>query len=505
MAGKSSSISLGAPRLVRRTRLLAVLEATDRRSVLLLAPAGYGKTTLARQWLEQSGGSWVSVTPASPDVPVLARDLASAIAAVTELDLRRVETALGAGQSPVDQVRTVARTILGQVRGPVGAWIVIDDYHLVMGTPAEELIETLERSGRFRFLVSSRERPAWATSRRRIHLETLELGAQDLALDDAETAKLLPADRRTAALRKQARGWPAVIALAAHAGASDASLTADAISATLYEYFADELFERASPEVQRCLATIAVLPPLDPDELGDLLELEGAAELAVSTGLAYEAEGRVEVHPLARAFLASKLRLRGDSLAVVRAGVDLSLARGLYDHAFGLIKEFDLDDSLERLITAAYPALIENGRIATLAAYARYAAAHGDAPQHLLDLIAAEVALREGQFGRAKSLGLLSAEKLVGGHPLKARGYLVAGRAARFLWQFEEAHVLHATAARHALNVGDRNDSVWGMFLTSAFLGDDAADQAIRELEALESPVPPTASGLQAGGSTMFT
>ena len=325
LVGKSRAQRPRERLLVRRSRLLAAIEEADRRTVLLVAPAGYGKTTLARQWLEDVRGAWVTVTSASADIPVLARDLASAIGQVGELDLRRVETALSAGKTAPDQARIVARTILAQIKEPLDGWIVIDDYHLLTASPAaEELIATLEATGRFRFMVTSRERPSWATSRRRVYLETFELGLSDLALDDSEISQLLPPDRRTVGLRSQARGWPAVIALAAHAGASDLPLSADAISATLYEYFAEELFEHASREVQRCLTAMAVLPPLNADELRAFVNVENVADQVVATGLAYEAGGRVEVHPLARAVLLTKLRDQEDALEVMRASCDLA-------------------------------------------------------------------------------------------------------------------------------------------------------------------------------------
>ncbi len=289
-------------RIVERKRLLEVLDRATQRTVILLAPAGYGKTTLARQWIERAGGAWVTMTSASGDIPVLARDLAAALAQLGAFDTQRVEIALQAARTPADQASTVARTILGQV-SEVRGWVVLDDYQLLAGNQAaEELVARLERSGKFRFLVTSRERPKWATSRRRVHLELVELGASELAMDEAEVAQLLPPDRRTAALRRQARGWPAVIGLAAHARLADVDLTADSLSEQLYDYLAEELFDCAGEEVRSWLASLAILPPLKPKELDQFLNAEGTAQLVIATGLAYEADGRIVVHPWQRHF-----------------------------------------------------------------------------------------------------------------------------------------------------------------------------------------------------------
>ena len=382
LAGQSSSNSVYERRIVRRTRLLDILDTVEARTILLIAPAGYGKTTLARQWLEEAGGAWVTVTAASVDVPVLARDLAGAIGALTAFDARLIETSLRLGQTPTEQATAVARTILGQVKAGARRWIVIDDYHLLEPRSAsEELIARLERSGRFRLLVTSRTRPLWATSRRKVYLETVELGATDLALDDSEVAQLLPPDRRTSALRKQAHGWPAVIGLASRLHRSHLPLSGDALTATLYDYFAEELFERSRFEVQRGLTALAVLPELGRAEL---LDLVGADPMSLlETGLATEVSGRIGIHPLAKKYLLTKLEEQSGADRLQDIAFELSLARGLYDHAFELITELQMHDRLERLIVASYVTLVETGRIATVVRFGSYAETNGDVPQSM--------------------------------------------------------------------------------------------------------------------------
>jgi ATP/maltotriose-dependent transcriptional regulator MalT len=43
--------SIGQKHIIERPRLLKLLDETEAKIILLVAPAGYGKTTLARQWL----------------------------------------------------------------------------------------------------------------------------------------------------------------------------------------------------------------------------------------------------------------------------------------------------------------------------------------------------------------------------------------------------------------------------------------------------------------------
>src|SRR5262245_65864900 len=68
----------GPRRFIDRPRLLRRLDAAESRMILVLAPAGYGKTTLARQWTEPRPAAWYRATPAAADVAVVAAGIAEA-------------------------------------------------------------------------------------------------------------------------------------------------------------------------------------------------------------------------------------------------------------------------------------------------------------------------------------------------------------------------------------------------------------------------------------------
>src|SRR4029078_12275151 len=72
--------SVGNRHIIERPRLTGLLDDTAARVIMLVAPAGYGKTTLARQWLTKRPHVWFEATEDCTDFV----GLASALAAVLE-------------------------------------------------------------------------------------------------------------------------------------------------------------------------------------------------------------------------------------------------------------------------------------------------------------------------------------------------------------------------------------------------------------------------------------
>jgi LuxR family maltose regulon positive regulatory protein len=91
------------PGTVRRSSLVERLARSGPRTVVsVVAPAGYGKTTLLSQWAERNGPAfaWVSVDEADNDPKVLLSYVAAALDGIEPID-ERVFDALA---SPVSSV-----------------------------------------------------------------------------------------------------------------------------------------------------------------------------------------------------------------------------------------------------------------------------------------------------------------------------------------------------------------------------------------------------------------
>ena len=138
-----------------------MLDECEARVILLLAPAGYGKTTLARQWVKTlSGAIWVSATPAHRDVVTLSEDLAAGIDALGGNASKFIREYLSAQSNPQRSARGVARALADQINKQRVQWIVIDDYHeLGASGDIESMVEVLHGRTSSRLLVASRVRP----------------------------------------------------------------------------------------------------------------------------------------------------------------------------------------------------------------------------------------------------------------------------------------------------------------------------------------------------------
>src|SRR6476646_6383109 len=249
-----TSVSLGAAtmlpggrirkrRVVERPRLFAILDHSKARVRTLVAPAGYGKTTLAEQWVARDGrrGTWFTARSSATDVAALALGLARAVTTIVEGCDERLREHLRALPAPAENVETLAE-ILGEdlAPWPASAWLVVDDYQEIAVEPlAEDFVKALIAASTVRFLVAGRQRPAWVSTKSLLYGDVLEVSQAALAMDDAEAAGVL-VDRTasaTSGLVALANGWPAVIGLAGVSSAEPLETDEEPVPAALYRFF----------------------------------------------------------------------------------------------------------------------------------------------------------------------------------------------------------------------------------------------------------------------------
>jgi ATP/maltotriose-dependent transcriptional regulator MalT len=459
-------------RIIERPRLIQQLDEATARTVLLIAPAGYGKTTLARQWAERkSGVCWHTARTGSSDVAKLAVGLAEALDPVAPGLAEFASQLVRAHANPAQQASEIADGLVGAIDDASATTLVIDDYHQIADDETaerftHELLEKLD----VRVVIASRTRPRWATARLQIYGELVELGPDELALTDDEAKAVLgPSSRRSLGLLEQARGWPAVVGLAAKTDAESPSPPATAAT-TLFRFFAEELFRATPLELQERLITLALLPTLTKEVVDSALgsDSETLLDQAIESGLATQGPDSVELHPLVREYLFTKLRGRPDAGDRVHAAVELSLGEGLWDHAFDLIERFNATELLDPLLEHSFKPLLSSGRIATLERIAQFAHETSADASPLIALVDAELAFRSSSFSRTEVIASRAALQFDSDHPLTSHAWWVAGQASQLSFEDSRALDYFSRAQRSARADDDVINALWGLAMTAA-------------------------------------
>ena len=214
---------LAARGMIPRTRLVARLADLGGPPVVsLVAPPGYGKTPVLAQWAvrEARPVAWLTSDDLDNDPAVLVSYLAAALDRIAPVDPAIASGLFGTGESVLGSaVPRLASSLHGWERPAV---LVIDDVHrLVAQTCLDALSLLLEHlPPGFRVAIAGRLEPGLPLDRLRTLGDLLELGRDDLALDDAEASDLLAAIGTPVApsqvriVNARTEGWAAGIYLA---------------------------------------------------------------------------------------------------------------------------------------------------------------------------------------------------------------------------------------------------------------------------------------------------
>jgi LuxR family maltose regulon positive regulatory protein len=217
---------LTVPRLrsstIERTRLLGRL-AAHRGPVLVVAPPGFGKSTLLGQWRQAAElrQAWVSLDGADND-PMLFWNYVVAALQVIEPALPLTPPAGPLGEH--DFVDAIVPRLLNELASlESDIVLVLDDYHTITSSACHRSVELFltREPANVHLVVSSRVDPPFPLGTLRARGELLELREADLAFTPDETTRFMNdalrlglSARAAAVLHEQAEGWPAGLYLA---------------------------------------------------------------------------------------------------------------------------------------------------------------------------------------------------------------------------------------------------------------------------------------------------
>ena len=477
-------------RIIERPRLFGLLDESKARVRTLVAPAGYGKSTLGEQWVARDGrrGAWFTARSSSTDVAALALGLARTCEALVEGCDARLREHLRALPAPAENVETLAEILGEDLDGwPSDGWLVIDDYHeIAMEPKAERFVSAFVSASKVQFLIASRQRPEWVSAKTILYGDVLELNQTALAMDSHEAADVLVGRSAPSAsgLVSLANGWPAVIGLAS-VSLAEIESDVEQVPESLYRFFAEEVFSALGADVRQGLTTLSVAPVLDRELAGELLGGENADSVcaaALDVGILVERGPQLELHPLARAFLEERSAQLG---LVPRPGAAASCLeiyrnRRDWDAAFDVIARSGPSQEIEPLMRAALDELLDTARLPTLQKWFEFASEAG-LESGVLSVARAEVALRYGRHVEAMAHAEAAAGK---DSELAFRALYVAGRAAHLASREEDALELYRRAEAAASTEGQRRDARWGQLMCAVELELPDAGESLRALNA---------------------
>jgi LuxR family transcriptional regulator, maltose regulon positive regulatory protein len=392
---------------LRRPRLTEKLRSnTDSPITLVAADAGYGKTTLIADFLNDSPrpSVWYQLDHTDADPIVFLNYVAQGIK-IIQPDFGEVlfsylsEANEDLLRSPERAADVLINEILRSIEHPF--ILVLDDYHHIgTETIVHRIVDRilLYASEHLHVIITTRDLPPLAIMRRRTQSAALVITREDLLFTDDEVSELF---RKTLAVelkreqiaeyRDRTHGWITALQLvrqiAEKEAAGDTRETLDLIEILqrsekdIFDYFAEEVFSREDTETQSLLLYLSLLESLPLYECSLLFPAMRCSaslpEIAQKNiFLSVAGDGSTEeyrLHPLFRDFLLRRLRseIGQNGVANERNRIaEIYLGNGQWELAIPFLIDAENYDRAAEVIADKGREWIAAGAITSLAAFA---------------------------------------------------------------------------------------------------------------------------------------
>lgn len=204
--------------LVPRPHLLARLtEGLQHHLILISAPPGFGKTTLAGQWLTgcDRPSTWLSLDEGDNDLPQFLRYVCAAVCRAYPQACAVLQDLLSTVNLPGPDY--LADLLVEELNAlPAELILVLDDYHRIRASDVHHLLRHLlrYRPPRLHLVILTRSDPPLFLGRLRVSRQITEIRAADLRFALTETRLLLqeqgglPLDETVVqSLQTRTEGW----------------------------------------------------------------------------------------------------------------------------------------------------------------------------------------------------------------------------------------------------------------------------------------------------------
>ncbi|WP_240008821.1 LuxR C-terminal-related transcriptional regulator [Aquipseudomonas campi] len=263
------------PRLCER-----LAEGMAGRLLLVCAPAGFGKSSLAIEFCERLPEQWQSLwlglsrRDSDPGrfLERLLDGLRQSFPTIGEEALGLLKMRQRHQPFAFEELLDGLLDELGQRLDPAAPLLlVLDDYHLAQGAVLDRCLQFFlnHLPAGMLLLVTSRQRPDWHLARLRLSRLLLELQEQDLRLTTEETQELLASQGASLDgealhnLLQRSEGWVAGLRLwlltADEAGGDESVRDLHGAQGLIRDYLLEEVIERQPAEVQSFLYDTACL------------------------------------------------------------------------------------------------------------------------------------------------------------------------------------------------------------------------------------------------------
>jgi ATP/maltotriose-dependent transcriptional regulator MalT/DNA-binding SARP family transcriptional activator len=380
---------------LERSRLLEALQSNIFRKITLLCAApGYGKTTLAGQFVRSADFpvAWLQLDEGDRDAAVFCEDVLTAFQFAIK-DWESPSPALIGMPAVAEKPEALGSAMAGTLDRLLSDFtvLVIDDFHLVGDSPPiQELMNALLREipSALHLLLISRHIPALRITPLVALQQAAGFSEEHLRFTPAETQELFVVRNHISlpmaeaeSLAASNEGWVTGILLSSHLLWKGLPLGGGINSRDqVYHFLASEVLEQQPDPLRHFMLEASVLHDMDPvacdfvldrkDSRSMLTELDSRRLFVFSSG---QEQPAYRFHNLFQEFLRSTLQARDPSKykALQERSAEWNLKNGFLEVAFSYFVQAENFSLAAKLAEENVLAYYESGRFQILQEWAR--------------------------------------------------------------------------------------------------------------------------------------